>query len=76
MKYFLSELKAIVGPGVLARVVQDARERPAGTRAGQLTCFFLRFFFLFLIFLVALAGLVLNDPQSANRGLISKSAPP
>src|SRR5215212_10245574 len=32
MKDFLSELKAIIGPGVLARVVQDARERPAGAR--------------------------------------------
>jgi membrane protein len=42
--------------------------------AGQLTYFFLLSFFPFLIFLVALAGLVLNDPESAIRVLIGKSA--
>ncbi len=42
--------------------------------AGQLTYFFLLSFFPFLIFLVALAGFVLNDPESAVRSLISRSA--
>ena len=42
--------------------------------AGQLTYFFLLSFFPFLIFLVALAGLVLTEPESAVRGLIDESA--
>jgi membrane protein len=39
-----------------------------------LTYFFLLSFFPFLIFLVALAGLVLDDPESAVRRLVSESA--
>ena len=36
--------------------------------AGQLACFFLLSFFPFLIFLVALAGLVLNDLAIGEQG--------
>jgi membrane protein len=74
MKDFLSDLKDIVGPGVLARVLLKMRENDLLGLAGQLTYFFLLSFFPFLIFLVALAGLVLNDPESAIRALIGKSA--
>jgi len=69
MKDFLSDLKDIVGPGVLARVLLKMRENDLLGLAGQLTYFFLLSFFPFLIFLVALAGLVLNDPESAIRAL-------
>ena len=71
---FLSDLRDIVGPGFLARVLIKVRENDLLGLAGQLTYFFLLSFFPFLIFLVALAGLVLDDPESAVRRLISESA--
>jgi membrane protein len=74
MKGFLSDLKDVLGPGVLARVLLKMRENDLLGLAAQLTYFFLLSFFPFLIFLVALAGLVLDDPQSAIRALIDKSA--
>ncbi|HKH12651.1 MAG TPA: YihY/virulence factor BrkB family protein [Rubrobacter sp.] len=70
---FLSDLRGIVGPGFLARVLIKVRENDLLGLAGQLTYFFLVSFFPFLIFLVALAGLVLDDPESAVRRLISES---
>src|SRR3712207_5888894 len=74
MKSFLSDLKDILRPGLLARVLLKMRENDLLGLAGQLTYFFLLSFFPFLIFLVALAGLVLDDPQSAIRSLIGRSA--
>jgi membrane protein len=71
---FLSDLRDIVGPGFLARVLIKVRENDLLGLAGQLTYFFLLSFFPFLIFMVALAGLVLDDPESAVRRLISESA--
>ncbi|MDQ4128099.1 MAG: YihY/virulence factor BrkB family protein, partial [Actinomycetota bacterium] len=74
MKGFLRDLREIVGPGAVARLLLKVRENDLLGLAGQLTYFFLLSFFPFLIFLVALAGLVLNDPESAVRRLISESA--
>jgi membrane protein len=73
-KDFFSDLRGIVGPGFVARVLLKVRENDLLGLAGQLTYFFLLSFFPFLIFLVALAGLVLNDPESAVRSLIGESA--
>ncbi len=72
-KDFLSDLRDIIGPGFLARVLIKVRENDLLGLAGQLTYFFLLSFFPFLIFLVALAGLVLDDPESAVRRLVSES---
>ena len=74
VKTFFSDLNDIVGPRVLAQVLLKMRENDLLGLAGQLTYFFLLSFFPFLIFLVALAGLVLNDPESGIRALIGKSA--
>ena len=74
IKDFFSDLRDIVGPGFLARVLIRVRENDLLGLAGQLTYFFLLSFFPFLIFLVALAGLVLDDPEGAVRRLISGSA--
>ncbi len=74
MRDFFSDLREIVGPGTVARLLLKVRENDLLGLAGQLTYFFLLSFFPFLIFLVALAGLVLNDPESAVRRLISESA--
>ena len=71
---FLSDLRDIVGTRFLARVLLKVRENDLLGLAGQLTYFFLLSFFPFLIFLVALAGLVVDDPESAVRRLISESA--
>ena len=70
---FLSDLRDIVGPGFLARLLLKVRENDLLGLAGQLTYFFLLSFFPFLIFMVALAGLVLDNPESAVRRLISES---
>lgn len=70
---FLSDLKSVLGPRALGRIVLKTRENDLLGLAGQLAYFFLLSFFPFLIFLVALAGLVLNDPESAIRGLIRDS---
>jgi membrane protein len=74
MKDFFSDLRDIVGTGFVARVLIKVRENDLLGLAGQLTYFFLLSFFPFLIFLVALAGLVLDDPESAVRRLIGESA--
>ena len=74
MRDFLSDLRDIVGLGFVARVLIKVRENDLLGLAGQLTYFFLLSFFPFLIFLVALAGLVLDDPESAVRRLIGESA--
>jgi membrane protein len=74
MKDFFSDLRDIVGPGFVARVLIKVRENDLLGLAGQLTYFFLLSFFPFLIFLVALAGLVLDDPEAAVRRLIGESA--
>ena len=74
MRAFFSDLKDIMGPGALAQVLLKIRENDLLGLAGQLTYFFLLSFFPFLIFLVALVGSVLNDPESVVRGLIGRSA--
>ncbi len=74
MKGFFRDLREIVGPGAVARLLIKVRENDLLGLAGQLTYFFLLSFFPFLIFLVALAGLVIDDPESAVRRLISESA--
>ena len=74
MRDFFSDLRDIAGPGALARLLLKVRENDLLGLAGQLTYFFLLSFFPFLIFLVALAGLVLDDPESAVRRLIGESA--
>jgi len=74
VRAFFSDLRAILGPGVLAQVLRKLRGNDLLGLAGQLTYFFLLSFFPFLIFLVALVGFVLNDPETAVRGLIRESA--
>src|SRR4028119_1273705 len=74
MRDFLSDLRDIVGPGFVARVLITVRENALLGLAGPLTYFLLLSSFPFLICLVALAGLVLNDPESAVRRLIAESA--
>lgn len=74
LREFLSDLGSVLGPGALRQLALRVRSNDLLGLAGQLAYFFLLSFFPFLIFLVALAGLVLNEPESAVAGLIERTA--
>lgn len=71
---FLLELGGILGPGVLRQFLFRVRDNDILGLAGQLAYFFLLAFFPFLIFVVALAGLVINDPQTVVTSLIERTS--
>jgi membrane protein len=71
---FLSELGGVLGPGVLRQFILRVRDDDVLGLAGQLAYFFLLSFFPFLIFVVALAGLVINDPQAVVTALIERAS--
>ena len=66
---FYSDLKSILGPRMLWKVVLGMRRNDLLGLAGQLAYFFLLFFFPFLIFLVSLTGLVLGNPEAGLKSL-------
>ncbi len=65
LREFLADLRSILGPGVLKRVGRKVWEDDCPGLAGQLAYFLLLSLFPFLMFLVSLAGLVMDDPESA-----------
>ena len=65
MREFVADLRSILGPGVLRRVGRKVWEDDCPGLAGQLAYFLLLSLFPGLIFLVSLAGLVMDDPESA-----------
>ncbi len=65
MQEFVADLKSILGSGALKRVGRKVYEDDCLGLAGQLAYFLLLSLFPFLMFLVALAGLVMDDPESA-----------
>jgi membrane protein len=71
---FISELGSVLGPSVLRQFVFRVRDNDILGLAGQLAYFFLLAFFPFLIFVVALAGLVMNDPQAVVTSLIERTS--
>ena len=66
---FFSDLKSILGLRALKRVGHKVLDDDCFGLAGQLAYFFLLSLFPFLMFLVALAGIVMDDPQSVLRAL-------
>src|SRR3712207_1545579 len=66
---FYSDLKSVLGPRMLWEVVLGVRRNDLLGLAGQLAYFFLLFFFPFLIFLVSLTGLVIDNPEAALNSL-------
>src|SRR5215210_5721907 len=66
---FYSDLKRILGPRMLWEVALGMRRNDLLGLAGQLAYFFLLFFFPFLIFLVSLTGLVIDNPEAALNSL-------
>jgi len=71
MGEFFSDLKSALGRRMLWHVV---RRNDLLGLAGQLTYFFLLFFFPFLIFLVSLTGLVVGRPEAGLKSLFETLA--
>jgi membrane protein len=64
LREFFSNLRSIVGPGVLKQVGRKVLDHDCLGLAGQLAYFTLFSLFPFLLALVALAGLLIDDPAS------------
>ena len=69
---FFSDLKSILGVDVLKRVGRRTLEDDCLGLAGQLAYFALLSLFPFLMFLVALAGLAVDDPASILETLTQR----
>ena len=69
MGKFFSDLKTTLGSNALKRVVRKVFEDDCFGLAGQLAYFVLFSLFPFLTFLVALMGLVVDDPESTLNTL-------
>jgi membrane protein len=66
---FFTDLKRILGPAALRRVVRQLLENDGPALAGQLAYLFILFLFPFLIFLLTLVGIVVNDPETILKDL-------
>ena len=69
MAQFFTDLKRILGPTALRRIVRKLLENDGLALAGQLAYLFILFLFPFLIFLVTLTGMAVNDPEITLRDL-------
>jgi membrane protein len=69
---FFTDLKRILGPRALRRVVRQLLENNGLALAGQLAYLFILFLFPFLIFLVTLVGIVVDDPETTLKDLASR----
>jgi membrane protein len=70
---FFSDLKSILGLSTLKRVGRKLWDDDCLGLAGQLAYFILLSLFPFLMFLVAVASIVVNDPESALRILTERT---
>jgi membrane protein len=66
---FLTDLKRILGLTALRRVVRQLLENNGLALAGQLAYLFILFLFPFLIFLLTLVGIVVDDPETILQDL-------
>ena len=73
MVEFFSDLKSILGLSTLKRVGRKLWDDDCLGLAGQLAYFILLSLFPFLMFLVAVASIVVNDPESALRILTERT---
>ncbi|MDQ3891515.1 MAG: YihY/virulence factor BrkB family protein [Actinomycetota bacterium] len=72
MGEFFSDLRSVLGHRALARVGRKVLDDDCPGLAGQLAYFTLLSLFPFLLFLVTLAGLVIDDPESVLRTLTER----
>lgn len=63
MVQFFADLKRVLGPAALTQVVRELLANAGIALAGQLAYFFILFLFPFLIFMVTLVGLVVENPE-------------
>ena len=69
---FILDLKSVLGLSALRRVGRSTLNDDCLGLAGQLAFFCLLSLFPFLMFLVALAGLVIDDPETVLRTLTER----
>ena len=69
MAQFLTDLRRLLGLTALRRVVRQLLENNGLALAGQLAYLFVLFLFPFLIFLLTLVGIVVNDPETILQNL-------
>jgi membrane protein len=72
LRGFLADLRSVMGLGALRRVGRKILENDLPGLAGQLAYFVLLSLFPFLMFLVALVGLMINEPESALKILTER----
>jgi membrane protein len=72
LREFLADLRSILGLSLLRRVGRKALEDDCPAIAGQVAYFVLLFLFPFLMLLVAVAGLALNNPESVLETLAER----
>src|SRR5918997_1987366 len=72
LREFVSDLRSVLGPGVLRRVGRKVLDDDCPGLAGQLAYFTLFSMFPFLLSLVALAGLVIDDPATLLKTLTER----
>lgn len=72
MGEFFSDLKSVLGLRALKRVGRKVLDDDCPGLAGQLAYFVLFSLFPFLLSLVALAGLVIDDPESVLKTLTER----
>jgi membrane protein len=72
LREFSSDLRSVLGPGVLRRVGRKVLDDDCPGLAGQLAYFTLFSLFPFLLSLVALAGLVIDDPATLLKTLTER----
>jgi membrane protein len=70
---FLADLRRILGPTALRQVVRQLLAHDALALAGQLAYFFILFLFPFLIFMVSLVGLVVDNPESILKAVVTST---
>lgn len=73
MAQFFTDLKYILTPNTLMRVVRQLLANDAMALGGQLAYFFVLFLFPFLMFLVSLGGLVVEDPEAILKTLVAST---
>jgi membrane protein len=72
LREFFSDLRSVLGPRVLRRVGRKVLDDDCPGLAGQLAYFTLFSMFPFLLSLVALAGLVVDDPATLLKTLTER----
>lgn len=73
MGEFFSDLKMVLGLGVLKRIGRRILEKDYLPLAGGLAYFFVLFLFPFLMFLVSLMGMVIDDPEPVLKALTERA---